>query len=252
MLHFRSVAEWRAGYPAASSSLDSLVQMGGLRLPEGLESMEPEDLYREILLQCAPGTRFIDKTPAYARDPDVLRRAERFEPFYVWLIRHPVPVAVSRVRRRTARRLQANRGLWPRLRYPAFVLRDAFGRWTGSAIREKAREWVSMHQNIRSHLAGVDPKRWRVVHYESLVREPQATVESICELLGIEFQAEMLEPQRHAPPGIGYGVADESFLQRAGIDPDLADVWRNEFDESVLDPATLAFARSLGVEVAER
>lgn len=252
MLHFRTVAEWRRGYPPASTSLDSLVKMTGARLPRDLESMAPEDLYREILAQSPPGSRIVDKTPAYARDPDALSRAEAFEPYYVWLIRHPVPVALSRIRRRSDARRARNRGLLARVKYPAFLVRDTWRRWSGSALREKVREWVDMQQRIQAHLADLDRGRWRTVHYERLVRDPRGTMEALCELLGIEFEAAMLDPRRHAPPGIGYGIADETFLQREGIEAGIADEWRKEFDESALDPETLAFARSLGVEVAPR
>jgi hypothetical protein len=62
----------------------------------------------------------------------------------------------------------------------------------------------------------------------------------------------MLEPHRHAPRGLGHGIADETFLEHAGIVPELAERWRGELDESLLDPATLEFARSLGVETASR
>ena len=41
------------------------------------------------------------------------------------------------------------------------------------------------------------------VHYETLCREPHATIESVCGFLGIPFDAEMLTLRKHDAHNIG-------------------------------------------------
>jgi hypothetical protein len=52
----------------------------------------------------------------------------------------------------------------------------------------------------RGHRSGqvLGPDRYREFHYEDLIEDPEATVRSICDYLGLDFHEEMLDYQRTA------------------------------------------------------
>ena len=62
------------------------------------------DIYRWLLSFLLPEQILLDKTPAYANDGDTLRRSLPLEPFYIWLVRHPLAVIESHVRLQHKRR----------------------------------------------------------------------------------------------------------------------------------------------------
>lgn len=248
---FPSFDAWRIGYPPAIRSLVAAYDALGAPLGEaGLRTRfagrPVEEVYEDLLARCGSGRFFLDKTPAYARRAGALERAEGFRPFFVWLVRHPLGVASSRIERVDDMRRQ-ERGLKARLKYPLYVLRRELRRRSGRELRGELSRWADAHERIERFLAGIAPERWHRLHYEGLVRAPEKEIERLCQRLGLEMEPAMLDPRSHLPKGLSWGVGDEKVRRHARIDPSLADRWREHYDEAHLDPRSLSLMRRLGV-----
>lgn len=245
LLRYRDVASWQRAYPAASASLEALFDATGIAPPPDLASYDTLDLYRQIAEQ-AGSCWIVDKTPAYARSDEALRRAEALSPRYVWLVRHPLGVAASRIETNHRMRREENHGLAARLKYPAYRLREVVRERTGAAARDLSLDWADVHHRIAAFLAGVPRDRWCRVHFESLVVEPESTLARVCALLGIDLEPAMLDPRGNVDPNLAWGIGDEKILAQAGFSRRSADAWRRHYDETQLADAVAAFYQELG------
>lgn len=87
---------------------------------------------------------------------------------------------------------------------------------------EIVRTTIAWHRAARldGEYRGLLGDRYRLVRFEDLVREPQAQVLAVCELIGVPFNAELLE----------IDVVGSSFEQQrhaaGGFDPAIAERWR--------------------------
>jgi thioesterase domain-containing protein len=158
----------------------------------------------------------VDKTPSYALDPEVLRRAEAgfAGARYLHLIRHP---------QATLRSFQEAR------------LDQIFFRRPHPFSRRQLAElvWTVSHRNILDFLADVPRERWMKVRFEELVREPQPVLRGICDFLGVEYHPEMAEPYREGtarmvdgPHAVSRMLGDVKFLAHGRVDPAAAERWR--------------------------
>jgi LPS sulfotransferase NodH len=256
MFRYESLDAWRAGYPQARDSLRALLAAIGseaelARLERDCGHCPPADIYRWILARAGAGAFVVDKTPAYARDLGTLHRIERLEPFYVWLIRHPLGVAASAIERARARRRAKNARLSARLKYPLFLARQAVAVWSGREVRAQVAYWVEAHERISSLLEEVPTERQSTVHYERLVRDPAQVLGGLCAALGLELEPAMLDPRSHAARDLAWGIGDEKIKATDGVDPGAADRWRATLDERVLEARARQMMERLHVVCSE-
>ncbi|HEX3551675.1 MAG TPA: condensation domain-containing protein, partial [Thermoanaerobaculia bacterium] len=211
---------------------------------EMLESFEREDLTTAELygrLQEWLGDRIlVDKTPSYALDPAVLRRAEETfeEPLYVHLIRHPGGMIGSFVE--------------------AKLDQIFFRREHGYSRRELAELiWLASHENIEEFLREIPASRQHWVRFEDLLREPESVLRGICEFLGLDYDPAMAEPYQQGSARMTDGphaesrmLGDVKFHEHTGVDASVAERWREAVSESALGESTRAMASQLGYEIA--
>ena len=191
-------------------------------------------VYDWLLERCRPAQILVDKTPAYARERRSLDRAESYRPFYIWLIRHPLAVAASKIDTLHRRRRGEKRRLAARAKYPLYLARHAWRQLSGSEVERHVRYWDDLQRRIREFLAGVDPARQCVVHYEELVRDPEGEIKRIADRMHLSTTPQMLAPWQNAPSELEWGIGDEKLLQSRSIDVARADAWRARFDERAL------------------
>ena len=146
------------------------------------------------------GRMLVDKTPSYALDVEVLRRAEELfeEPLYVHLVRDPRSMIGS---------------------FEEAKLDQVFFRPAHELTRRELAEliWVASEQNIEEFLGEVSSERQLVVRYEDLVREPEREARRLSEFVGVEAVAGMMDP-----------YAERGERMTDGITSVVEDGWRRE------------------------
>ena len=185
------------------------------------------------------GRMLVDKTPSYALDPEILRRAE--EGFagarYLHLVRDPRAANLSFVEAK---------------------LDQIFFRRPHPFTRHQLAElvWTASHRNILGFLAGVPSERWLEVRFEELVREPERVLRGVCEFLGITYRPEMADPYRpgsarmvDGPHQVSRMLGDVKFLGHGRVDARAADRWRDAGGPPLGAPAR-EIARRLGYDTA--
>ncbi|HEX4963095.1 MAG TPA: non-ribosomal peptide synthase/polyketide synthase, partial [Thermoanaerobaculia bacterium] len=203
------------------------------------ENLTTSDLYNR--LQEWLGDRIlVDKTPSYALDPSILERAEEIfeEPLYIHLIRHPGGMIRSFVE--------------------AKLDQIFFRREHGFSRRELAELiWLASHQNIGEFLQGIPADRQHWVCFEDLLREPETTLQSLCEFLGLAYDPAMAEPYQQSSARMTDGphaesrmLGDVKFHEHSGVDAAVAERWRETVPESSLGDSTRTLAAQLGYEIA--
>ncbi len=252
LLRFESIQQAFGAYPQSKHSLETLLESLQLSNDIARTDATPIQLYRRILDLAADGSWIVDKTPAYVREPGALETAETLEPSYIWLMRHPLGVVHSRAERRRKRRAEANREhLLQRLRYPAFLLREALRDGSGATRREFLKSWLDAHQRIQRFLSPLPEARWTRVHYEELVRNPETVLKALCQHLGLEFDPAMLNPNALPAKHLSWGLGDQKFLETDGFSPDRAAAWKTNYREAMLPAEMRDFARSVGVALED-
>jgi hypothetical protein len=101
--------------------------------------------------------------------------------------------------------------------------------WGPASAREGARWWLSM-LGLGLAAEAAFPGRVRRVHYESLVREPLATMRELCAWLGLDYE-EGREPAATEVPA--YTRSQHALVGRAP-DPGRIDAWRSVLDRRQL------------------
>src|SRR6185369_14954439 len=209
-----------------------------------VEELEAEDLttqrFYRLLQESIAGRTLVDKTPSYALDLEILRRAEAAfaEPLYVHLIRHPNGMIHS---------------------FEEAKLDQLFFRYPHPYARRELAEliWTVSHQNIVRFLGEVPAGRQHRVHFEELVRDPERVLRSLCDLLGLGFHPDMAAPYKDKTARMTDGLhaasrmlGDVKFHRYSGVEAGVAERWREELSERDLGEVTLAVAGELGVELA--
>lgn len=202
------------------------------------------DVWRWLLNRAGPDRLIVEKTPAHIRSCDTLDRIESLTPFYLHLVRHPIAVGASYLDRKQ-REVAADATAAVASRSPKRLVRSAGRqiRATAAHIIPGKRQqellawvdvWADQHRRVEDFLNTIPVERWLRVQFESLVAEPEATLSSVCTLVGLEFQTTMLDPNANLQDVLVKGLGDYKISERRGIESGVADAWRARFDEKIL------------------
>jgi amino acid adenylation domain-containing protein len=201
------------------------------------EQLTTEQFYR--LMQEWLGEKIlIDKTPSYALDLEILKRAETIftHPLYIHLLRHPYGMIRS---------------------FEDSKLDQLYRVFFSSEHHFTAQElgeliWLISHQNILEFLNDVPANRQHRVRFEDLVNKPKITIEGICQFLGLDFHPDMLQPYNDQKSRMTDGIytvsrmlGDVKFRSHAGIDAKVADRWKDYYKEDFLGDVTWQVAERL-------
>lgn len=252
LMRYPTYAAWRELKPVAIESLLELFRLLGDEKTEdeiarACRDMTIPEVYAWLLGHLGPEQRLLDKTPAYANDGESLRRSLSLAPFYIWLIRHPLGVIESDVR------LKMRRRHTPDLRGVARRLRDGVWRAAASATdnliplaRQREAKWVVQQTIIREFLATVPAEQRVRIYFEDLVRDPEATIGTLCRAMQLEPEPAMLEACG-ARQRMNVHLGDPNFHTHDRIDPATADAWRRHYSEDVLTFETRRLMDALGI-----
>jgi len=200
-----------------------------------------QDFYR-LLQDWIEGRRLVDKTPSYALDLEILKRAETIfdSALYLHLVRHPHGMIRSFEEARIDQ-------LLTRYKHPF-------------SARELAElVWIINQQNILRFLAEVPGSRQHRVRFEDLVNEPQPTLKEVCRFLGIDLHPDMLDPYKNRERRMTDGIhatsrilGDVKFNQHKEIDAKIATIWQAQEGVVPLGEITWQLAESFGYQRIER
>ena len=95
-------------------------------------------------------------------------------------------------------------------------------------LRQFAHINVQITWTAHVHKKLKDLPRYRVVHYEDVVREPAGQLKEICEFLGVQYLPEMTNPHQ-------YGSSFEAIGGKSGVEKSSLERWR-----STISPVTAA------------
>lgn len=255
MLRYGDYNTWRAEFPQALSSLIWLLDRLGqpsdpLVFEERFRDRGTLDIYRELLKACGRDRLIVDKTPAYARDCAILARLERLNPIYIWLIRHPLAVAASMLKRRRDsywQRQNSAHGAVKNLKVGVARVRNWIGDANGTNLREQIQKWCSVHTRIEGFLETIPIERSVKVHYEQMVTNPKTEVDRISNAIGVSVEPAMFRPQENAPQVLEWDLGDQQVLQFSGIEARSVDIWRDQYSEELLDQNTCKVMERIGV-----
>ena len=250
LLGFNTLGERRAAFSGKYSlwlegTIRAVMQIHGCDADQAkriLEQYEDQDMttkqfYRVLQNWIAPQT-LVDKSPSYALDLETLKRAECDfeEALYIHLVRHPYAMVRSFERYR--------------LEQVFFMPEHPFSaRELGELV------WVVSHQNIVEFLDGVPEERRYRMHFEELTRQPQAVMEQMCQKLGLEYHPDLIEPYKDKEKKMTDGIyaasapmGDMKFNEYQGIDPKVAESWKEVMRDNFLGEVTWEWAERLGYE----
>jgi len=195
------------------------------------ENVSIKDVYAELQSFC-PEKVLVDKSPSYANDVSILRRAEALGamPFYIHLVRHPLAVMESFVRNRFDKLLSVKEDPW------LFA----------------ERLWHRYNANLDTFLAEIPPDRWMRIRYEDLVAQPLPVTMELCRRLGLDFDARVLEPYEgdrmtSGLHGVSLPLSDPNFKNHNKIESDLGTAWTEQLDKvAMLGEDTVRLAETYG------
>ena len=251
LLFFKDMQEWQQNvsfgqdftWPAEGLHW-ALVELLKLEPEEGwtlIEKMVTEnhavpDVYNQI--QTLAGERLVvDKTPPYAMDMETLQRAEQIfaDAVYIHLVRHPYAMMESFLRVRLDQQFSSS--LFDEPNPDPYIVAETI--------------WATANRNLTTFLQGVDPARHRLVRYEDLVQQPETTMREVCELLSLPYDPALITPYDGRRERMMGGIGDPNILMHTGIDPTLADLWRQVTLPRRLDPSTKLLAEQFGYELPD-
>jgi hypothetical protein len=252
LLRYPTYRAYREHKPVAIESLVEYFAMLGQpkdrdEIDRTCADLDIHTVYRWLASFLPPDWHLLDKTPAYANDGATLRRSTALEPFYIWLIRHPLGVIESHVRLKMEKRHTSD------LTGLARQVRDGLAWATAAAdrnliplARQRETKWVVQQTIIREFLAGVPAERQCRVYFEDLVRDPEATAGTLCKALGVDVQPAMLEACG-ARQKMNVHLGDPNFHKHDRIEAVTADRWRRHYAEDALTLETRRLMDALGV-----
>lgn len=247
LLSFNTLAERKKALQGRYSfwlegTIRALMEIKGCTADEARQIMETYEQqlttkeFYSLLQQWIAPRLLVDKTPAYALDLEILKRMEAdFDrPRYIHLLRHPCGMIHSFVEAR---------------------LEQVFFRYGHPFSRRELAEliWLVCQQNILAFLREVPAERQHVVVFEELVRKPQAVMQALCDFLGLDYHPAMIRPYegQRMTDGIhplSRMLGDVRFHEHHGIDPSVADRWKEHFTVDFLGDVTWQLAETLGYE----
>ena len=249
LLQFDTLKDRRDACPGYESYLlegtvRALMELHGFDLPTALKLMDEHEaggmtvagFYREMQTAMAPRL-LVDKTPDYAMDLNILRRAEAcFDgPLYIHLARHPLGMIRSYEQGR-------------------FLLESPYrGRHDFSARQMAELTWLISHQNIIDFLREIPTARQRLVRFEDVVASPDLEMETLGKFLGVGYDPGMANPYADGNTRMTDGVhamsvqvGDANFHRHGALKPQAADQWKNEYTEDFLSASTWEVAAKFG------
>lgn len=209
-----------------------------------------EEVCRQLLTACGSSYLLVDKSPSYSYDAEALRRVERFEPRYIWLIRHPLGVAASRLELRDKRlceRLVTDAGKLCWAKHRVARLANRVGDVVHCDVRKYLRYWTSCQSRLQEFSDSIPQSRQIQVHFENLVTSPSTQLAQVCEFLDIDFEATMLEPGTNTPSVMQRGIGDEKIKQQKGVNAKVAENWRQTLNSRVLNSKTRRLMHQLEI-----
>ncbi|WP_081694816.1 MULTISPECIES: non-ribosomal peptide synthetase [Planktothrix] len=245
LLGFNTLGERKAQFSGRynfwmEGTIRTIMEIKGCNAEEAIAIMEEledknltsQQFYR--LLQEWLGDKIlIDKTPSYSLDLETLKRAEInfHNPLYIHLVRHPLGMIHS---------------------YEEAKIDQIFPYQNPFNSRELAElVWLISHQNILEFLQQVSPQRQYQVKFEDIVKQPQKTIESLCQFLGVEFNPDMLQPYKEKKQRMTDGIYAESrmigdvkFHKHQSINPNTVDQWKDYYNTDFLGNVTWQLAES--------
>ncbi len=249
LLQFNTLAERRDAFIGYEKYLQegtvrALMQAHGIGLAAAQTMMierentggSVHDFYREMQAAIAP-RRLVDKTPDYAMDLDILRRAERMfdGARYIHLARHPLGMIRSYEQGR-------------------FLLESPYrGQHDFSARQMAELTWLISHRNIQTFLQEIPAERQRMVRFEDVLAGPETAMRTVGEFLGVGYDPGMIAPYADGSSRMTDGihaaspqVGDHHFQRHGALKAEVADQWRAEYHEDFLGPMTWEVATHLG------
>ncbi|MBX2862096.1 MAG: sulfotransferase [Leptolyngbyaceae cyanobacterium MAG.088] len=226
----------------AIRSVMQLKQCSAESAQQFVEAAENRDLSTQQFYSLLQGwmpeeQMLVDKTPTYAMHLNILNRAEaNFDrPLYIHLIRHPYGMAYS----------------YERSKLERIAPMTHQGQFSSRELAEMT--WTLSHKNILSFLDQIPEERYHSLHFENLVQHPETQLKKLCEFLGVEFSADMLEPYQNQQQRMIDGVqvasemsGDLKFHLHDRINPDVAYQWRQFHHENFLSQMTWDVASTFG------
>ena len=191
-----------------------------------------------ILQNCINGKTLVDKSPSYALDINVLRKAEvDFEnAVYIHLVRHPYAMI------RSFEKMQMDQVMY---------LHDHH--FKPCELAELI--WTQSHLNIGHFFNEIPDDRKCIVLYESLVREPEKEMKAICEKLDIEYHPNLVQPYQNIEQKMTDGIypsskpmGDIRLLEHQKINPELANSYEQVKEDNFLSETTWRVAEKYGYE----
>jgi hypothetical protein len=180
----------------------------------------------------------VDKTTAYAMDPRSLERAVRDfrSPRFIHLVRHPYATI------RSFERMHMDQVLY--LHRHGYSAREL-----GELV------WWQSNEVPRRFLDGIDSGRWCRIRFEDLVADPNSTMRELCSRLEIPFHEGLLNPYENLEQKLVDGVHAESkpmgdvgLLKQTGINPAIAESWKEVAHDDFLSEITWTLAQRFGYD----
>ncbi len=167
----------------AKSALKDFLQM----LPDGEEAyIEGLRRMHTYLYECALTQSgkdyFLDKTPRYYHIIPELYRIFP-EAKFIILLRNPLAVMCSIV--------------------STWIQKDWF------ELKQYQHDLIKAPQLLLKGIEGLGKQNCLVLHYESLLKNPEQEIEKICDKLNIDFLPEMISYRHDNSPKLGFGYKDQ-------------------------------------------
>lgn len=252
ILRWNKISDWQVNYPVAQHSVAEIIrQLGTQNVSEQVLKPDPDQstrsYYASIVESCSQANRIlVDKTPAYALDPATLEKLEYFNPFYIWLIRHPFGVAASAISR-TVRKPSFNsrmlihpKKFWRALffeRYQKQVYKQRLPRWLD--------HWSTINSNILDFMASIDRQRYLALHFEDLLTEPEEQIRKLSSAMGISYSENMLNPWSNAPETVQWGIGSSKIHAFKRFDTARIKNWSQFYEQSELPENVAALYKRL-------
>jgi len=111
--------------------------------------------------------------------------------------------------------------------------------------RTREAKWTHQNRTIAAFLRDVPAEQQCTLHFEDLVRAPEAELARFCAVSGLEREAAV--GRLAAAPEMNPHLGDPNFHQHRQVDAEMADDWSARYSETWLRPETLAVMTEIGV-----
>jgi hypothetical protein len=252
ILRYPDYDTWRARKPVAMESVLEYfrlldVKMSAAEVDAACRGRSAADVFEWLFTFLPAGGILVDKTPAYSNELASLERSRSLQPFYIWLIRHPLGVIDSQVRlKEKLRQRKAERaGLVRRLRARVGGIARLWRGTNETIARMREAKWVSQNRNVATFLRQVPVERQCTLYFEDMVRAPVPALERACAAIGLAIEPGMAALR--VAPEMNPHLGDPNFHQHQQVDAETADNWADRYQESWLRPETRQLMTEIGV-----